>query len=86
MFTYNDRDLHRMPTPSKTHLPIKQFIIDSRILDDYAPADHEVILLKHVLGREAFSLAPFRPTLPFCACLRQHCAAHLLEHTSSLPV
>lgn len=41
MFTYNDRDLHRMPTTSKTHLPIKQFIADSRILDDYAPSDHE---------------------------------------------
>ncbi|KAF8318707.1 chaps-domain-containing protein [Clavulina sp. PMI_390] len=41
MFTYNERDLHRMPTPAKTHLPIKQFITDSRILDDYAPQDLE---------------------------------------------
>ncbi|GAA94382.1 uncharacterized protein L969DRAFT_105184 [Mixia osmundae IAM 14324] len=34
MFTYNDRDLHRMGTPARTHLPIKQFIADSDILDD----------------------------------------------------
>lgn len=33
MFTYNDRDLHRMPTPSRTHLPIKVFISDSQILE-----------------------------------------------------
>ena len=33
MFTYNDRDLHRMPTPSRTHLPIKQYIADSQILE-----------------------------------------------------
>ncbi|KAG8903755.1 hypothetical protein FRB99_002813, partial [Tulasnella sp. 403] len=34
MFTYNERDLHRMPTPSRTHLPIKQFIVDSNVLED----------------------------------------------------
>ena len=33
MFTYNEKDLHRMPTPSKTHLPIKQFLVDSNILE-----------------------------------------------------
>lgn len=33
MFTYNDRDLHRMPTPSRTHLPTKQYIMDSQILE-----------------------------------------------------
>ena len=32
MFTYNERDLHRMPPPARTHLPIKQFISDSQIL------------------------------------------------------
>lgn len=32
MFTYNERDLHRMPTPQRTHLPIKQFINESGIL------------------------------------------------------
>ena len=32
MFTYNERDLHRMPPPARTHLPIKQFIFDSQIL------------------------------------------------------
>jgi hypothetical protein len=33
MFTYNEKDLHRMPTPAKTHLPIKQFLVDSNILE-----------------------------------------------------
>ena len=32
MFTYNERDLHRMPTPSRTHLPTKAFIHESGIL------------------------------------------------------
>lgn len=32
MFTYNERDLHRMPTPSRTHLPMKAFIHESGIL------------------------------------------------------
>lgn len=35
MFTYNERDMHRMPTPSRTHLPVKQFILESGVL----PAD-----------------------------------------------
>lgn len=34
MFTFNERDLHRMPPPARTHLPIKQYIADSGILDD----------------------------------------------------
>ena len=33
MFTYNERDLHRMPPPARTHLPTKQFISDSQILE-----------------------------------------------------
>ncbi|KAL7422419.1 bud site selection protein [Cryptotrichosporon argae] len=41
MFTYNERDLHRMPTPAKTHLPVKKFIADSNILDDDAGASNE---------------------------------------------
>lgn len=32
MFTYNERDLHRMPTPSRTHLPTKAYIQESGIL------------------------------------------------------
>lgn len=47
MFTYNDRDLHRMPTPSKTHLPVKQFIADSQILDsDGVEEDTDPALLR----------------------------------------
>ncbi|GAA5898229.1 uncharacterized protein JCM6883_000965 [Sporobolomyces salmoneus] len=34
MFTYNERDLHRMPTPTKSHLPVKDFIAASGILDE----------------------------------------------------
>ncbi|KAA1138224.1 hypothetical protein PGTUg99_021515 [Puccinia graminis f. sp. tritici] len=41
MFTYNDRDLHRMPTPSRSHLPIKTFIAESQILDEDSARDNE---------------------------------------------
>lgn len=47
MFTYNDRDLHRMPTPNRTHLPVKQFIADSQILDgDGVEEDTDPALLR----------------------------------------
>lgn len=42
MFTFNERDLHRMPTPAKTHLPIKKFIAESGILDEDSTRDNEV--------------------------------------------
>lgn len=41
MFTYNDRDLHRMPTPARSHLPIKQFIIESGLLDEEQGRENE---------------------------------------------
>lgn len=46
MFTYNERDLHRMPTPSRTHLPVKVFITDSGILSslDASEQDNEADL------------------------------------------
>src|ERR1700743_2680479 len=34
MFTVNERDLHRMPTPWRTHLPVKPYIEESGILED----------------------------------------------------
>lgn len=40
MFTYNERDLHRMPTPARSHLPMKDYIAASGILDDEANAMH----------------------------------------------
>ncbi|KAG2220815.1 hypothetical protein INT45_004476 [Circinella minor] len=36
MFTYSERDMHRMPAPQKTHLPIKQDIVKSGIMEDDA--------------------------------------------------
>lgn len=42
MFTFNERDLHRMPTPAKTHLPVKKFIAESNILDEESTRDNEV--------------------------------------------
>lgn len=42
MFTFNERDLHRMPTPAKTHLPVKKFIAESNILDEESSRDNEV--------------------------------------------
>lgn len=32
MFTFNELDLHRMPPPARTHLPIKKFVVDSGLL------------------------------------------------------
>lgn len=40
MFTWAERDLHRMPTPSKSHLPVKEFIASSGILDDENTSSH----------------------------------------------
>jgi hypothetical protein len=42
MFTFNERDLHRMPQPARTHLPVKKFIAESNILDDESARDNEV--------------------------------------------
>ncbi|KAG0193469.1 hypothetical protein DFQ28_005073 [Apophysomyces sp. BC1034] len=36
MFTYSERDMHRMPAPSKTHLPIKPDIISSGVMEEDA--------------------------------------------------
>lgn len=41
MFTFNERDLHRMPAPARTHLPVKKFIADSNIVDEDAGRDNE---------------------------------------------
>lgn len=42
MFTYNERDLHRMPTPARSHLPVKHFIAESGLLDEESARDNEV--------------------------------------------
>lgn len=42
MFTYNERDLHRMPTPARSHLPIKTFIAESGLVDEESARDNEV--------------------------------------------
>ncbi|ORY94733.1 Chs5p-Arf1p-binding proteins-domain-containing protein [Syncephalastrum racemosum] len=34
MFTYSERDMHRMPAPMRTHLPIKADIVKSGIMED----------------------------------------------------
>lgn len=36
MFTYSERDMHRMPAPIKTHLPIKVEIMNSGIMEEDA--------------------------------------------------
>lgn len=41
MFTYNERDLHRMPPPARQHLPVKQFIADSNLLTEDNAKDNE---------------------------------------------
>ncbi|CAO3701520.1 unnamed protein product [Rhizopus stolonifer] len=43
MFTYSERDMHRMPAPVKTHLPIKVDILNSGIMEeDAAGRENEV--------------------------------------------
>ncbi|KAI9253011.1 Chs5p-Arf1p-binding proteins-domain-containing protein [Sporodiniella umbellata] len=43
MFTYSERDMHRMPAPVKTHLPIKTDILNSGIMEeDAAGRENEV--------------------------------------------
>lgn len=58
MFTYGDRDLHRMPTPQRTHLPVKQFIVDSQLLGDDQPEEIEVWLLSCSDTAPGFDLPP----------------------------
>ncbi|BEI94019.1 uncharacterized protein CcaverHIS019_0604780 [Cutaneotrichosporon cavernicola] len=41
MFTFNERDLHRMPTPRHSHLPTKKFIADSGLIDEESARDNE---------------------------------------------
>lgn len=41
MFTYNERDLHRMPTPARSHLPVKPFVTESNLLDEESAKDNE---------------------------------------------
>lgn len=41
MFTYNERDLHRLPAPARTHLPVKKFIAESSLLDEDSARDNE---------------------------------------------
>ena len=53
MFTFNERDLHRMPTPARTHLPVKKFISDSNILDEESSRDNEVGRSELMTDRQA---------------------------------
>lgn len=41
MFTFNERDLHRMPSPRLSHLPTKKFIADSGLIDEESARDNE---------------------------------------------
>lgn len=41
MFTFNERDLHRMPPPARTHLPVKKLIAESGLIDEESARDNE---------------------------------------------
>jgi Chs5-Arf1p-binding protein BUD7/BCH1 len=43
MFTYNERDMHRMPSPAKTHLPVKNDIANAGLLEEDSGRDNEVM-------------------------------------------
>ncbi|KAF9362559.1 hypothetical protein BGX34_005929 [Mortierella sp. NVP85] len=45
MFTFNERDLQRMPKPAKAHLPIRSDI-DLSLIDDETGREHEAALLR----------------------------------------
>lgn len=81
MFTFNERDLHRMPTPAKTHLPVKKFIADSNILDEESARDNEVRVR---VGTGRRREADLRPTLRCCAYRRRVCAGHSPKRTRYL--
>lgn len=50
MFTYSERDMHRMPAPMRTHLPVKQDITKSGIMeDDMTNQEAEVNTKRHHL-------------------------------------
>ena len=44
MFTFNERDLQRMPKPAKAHLPIRNDI-DLSLIDDETGREHEVNII-----------------------------------------
>lgn len=41
MFTYSDRDMHRMPAAARTHLPIKPEIVNSGIMEEDTGRDSD---------------------------------------------
>ena len=53
MFTYSERDMHRMPAPQKTHLPIKQDIVKSGIMEDDAVGREGEVTILNFLSRRA---------------------------------
>jgi len=55
MFTYSERDMHRMPSPLKTHLPIKPDIISSGIMEeDAAGRESEVKNSIHIEHQSSY--------------------------------
>lgn len=87
MFTYNERDLHRMPTPARTHLPVKQFISETHILEDYTPGDNEVRdILCYSQDRANHPYHYARQTPRWYDCQRQACEVPLLVPTPFSPV
>lgn len=49
MFTLNERDTHRMPTPLKTHLPIKPDIVSSGIMEEDGNATEAEVDFPHMV-------------------------------------
>ena len=53
MFTYSERDMHRMPAPQKTHLPIKQDIVKSGIMEDDAVGREGEVKYIYILSMDS---------------------------------
>ena len=41
MFTYNERDLHRLPPAARSHLPVRPLVADSKLLNEFNAMDQE---------------------------------------------
>jgi hypothetical protein len=62
MFTFNERDLQRMPKPAKAHLPIRNDI-DLSLIDDETGREHEVVVTPTNYVNSAIKVYPAINTL-----------------------
>jgi hypothetical protein len=73
-----------MPTPAKTHLPVKKFIAESNILDEDSSRDNEVCTSIDRLDKAVYRRADgSRRTWRYYAFLLPDFEEHLRKPTTS---